>query len=123
MGGKLLLQLNQPGFILMRTSQFGMFCILLPVCVAPALVVLHIGDHRAKKMGAVSVAASSATKREELGLESSALPVRRTMYQSFRFYWTRLNAFGSLLMGFAFALLLAPITLNTTAENGYKNRT
>lgn len=44
------------------------------------------------------------------------------MWQSCRFYWTRLNAFGSLLMGFAFALLLTPITLSTTAENGYKNR-
>jgi len=98
-----------------------MFCILLPVCVAPALVVLHIGDHRAKKLGAMSLASSSATKREELGLES-APAVHRTLYQSFRFYWTRLNAFGSLLMGFAFALLLAPNTLSTTAENGYKNR-
>jgi hypothetical protein len=98
-----------------------MFCILLPICVAPALVVLHIGDHRAKKLGAISLAASSATKREELGLES-APAVRRTLYQNFRFYWTRLNAFGSLLMGLAFALLLAPNTLSTTAENGYKNR-
>lgn len=104
--------------------QYGMFCILLPVCVAPALIVLHIGDHRAKKLGAVSLASSSATRREQLG---QAAPVQheivqRTMWQSCRFYWTRLNAFGSLLMGFAFTLLLTPITLSTTAENGYKNR-
>jgi len=102
---------------------YGMFCILLPVCVAPALIVLHIGDHRAKKLGAVSLASSSATRREQLGQAAPVQheTVQRTMWQSCRFYWTRLNAFGSLLMGFAFALLLTPITLSTTAENGYKN--
>lgn len=104
--------------------QYGMFCILLPVCVAPALIVLHIGDHRARKLGAVSLASSSATRREQLGQAAPVQheTVQRTLWQSCRFYWTRLNAFGSLLMGFAFALLLTPITLSTTAENGYKNR-
>lgn len=31
--------------------QYGMFVILVPVCIAPALVVLFWGDWKAKKLG------------------------------------------------------------------------
>lgn len=97
-----------------------MFCILLPVAMAPALAVLLIGDRRAKQLGVLSLAASSRARRMQLGEETDT--VNRTKWQSFRHYWTRLNAFGLLLMGFAFALILTPITLSTTATGGYKNR-
>lgn len=30
---------------------YGMFCILVPVCIAPSLIVLFWGDRRAKKLG------------------------------------------------------------------------
>ncbi|WVQ81948.1 hypothetical protein IAT38_004075 [Cryptococcus sp. DSM 104549] len=97
---------------------YGMFAILLPVCVSPALIVLLIGDARAKKLGHVSLAASSLARRQEILGEAA---VQRTTYGKIRFYWMRLNVFGLLLMGFGFALILAPLTLNTTAKNGYKN--
>jgi MFS family permease len=30
---------------------YGMFAILVPVCIAPAVIVLFWGDYRAKKLG------------------------------------------------------------------------
>lgn len=33
---------------------YGMFAILVPVCIAPAVVVLFWGDYRAKKLGGES---------------------------------------------------------------------
>ncbi|OXG87858.1 siderophore-iron transporter Str3 [Cryptococcus neoformans Gb118] len=106
---------------------YGMFCILLPVCMSPALIVLLIGDHRAKRLGALSLAASSKARREQLALTGQHEAVKEdetagmNTWGKLRFYWTRLNVFGFLLMGFAFALLLTPMTLYTTAEGGYKN--
>lgn len=96
-----------------------MFCILLPVAMSPALVVLFIGDHRAKKMGLASSQLRSHLQPEDADYIA---PVQRTKMESIRFYWTRLNVFGLLLMGFGFALLLTPITLSTTAKGGYTNR-
>jgi hypothetical protein len=90
---------------------YGMFCIMLPVCMAPALAVLFIGDHRAKKLGMTSTLRDAAPEVET-----------RTVWETVKFYWTRLNVTGLLLMGFGFALLLTPITLSTTAKGGYKNR-
>ncbi|WVQ72881.1 hypothetical protein IAR50_002442 [Cryptococcus sp. DSM 104548] len=98
---------------------YGMFCILLPVCISPALIVLLIGDHRAKKLGTLSLAASSVAQRKFLAGQDEIK--KRSMWQNIRFYWTRLNGFGLLLMGFGFALLLTPMTLYTTAAGGYKN--
>lgn len=105
-----------------------MFCILLPVCMSPALIVLLIGDHRAKQLGALSLASSSKARREQLALTGQPEAVEEdetagmNAWGKLGFYWTRLNVFGFLLMGFAFALLLTPMTLYTTAKGGYKNR-
>ncbi|WVQ96555.1 hypothetical protein IAU59_003660 [Kwoniella sp. CBS 9459] len=97
---------------------YGMFCILLPVAMSPALAVLLIGDYRAKKLG-VSLAKKTEIRTQTL--TDSASLVEKTTWQKIRFYWTRLNAFGLLLMGFGFACLLTPMTLNTSAKGGYTN--
>jgi hypothetical protein len=112
--------------LLLRTTtlliiQYGMFCILLPLAISPALIVLLVGDRRAKRLGALSLASSSYARRQYLASQSTERE-NRTMVQSCLHYWSRLNGFGFLLMGFAFVLLLAPMTLNTTAKGGYTNR-
>ena len=94
---------------------------MLPVAISPALIVLLIGDHRAKKLGALSLASSSYARRRVLAGIAVEKP-QRTLVQSVLYYWSRLNAFGFLLMGFAFVLLLAPMTLSATAVGGYQNR-
>jgi hypothetical protein len=95
-----------------------MFAILMPVCTAPAIIVLFIGDRRARQMGVLSLASATQEQRQELAGEN---PAERTLFQSIRYYLTRFNVLGFLLMGFSFGLLLAPITLSATATGGYKN--
>ncbi|KAI5476529.1 hypothetical protein MNV49_007539 [Pseudohyphozyma bogoriensis] len=90
---------------------YGMFCIILPVAMSPALIVLFVGDYRAQKLNLASIS------RSEVDAETE----QRTTWQNVRYYWTRMNGLGLLLMGFAFAMLLTPITLSTTAKGGYKN--
>lgn len=95
-----------------------MFCILVPVCISPAIIVLFIGDYRAKKLGALSLAAPSYHRRQVLaGLE----PTRPPIHQVFLHNWSRLNGFGLLLLGFAFGLILVPFTLRYSAKGGYSN--
>ena len=103
------------------TIQYGMFVILLPLAISPALIVLLVGDRRAKRLGALSLASSSYARRQYLASQDVERE-NRTAIQSCLHYWSRLNGFGFLLMGFAFVLLLAPMTLNTTAKGGYTNR-
>ena len=98
-----------------------MFVILLPLAISPALIVLLVGDRRAKRLGALSLASSSYARRQYLASQNAERD-NRTFLQSCLHYWSRLNGFGFLLMGFAFVLLLAPMTLNTTAKGGYTNR-
>lgn len=97
---------------------YGMFIILVPVCIAPSLFVLFWGDHRAKKLGALSLASSSYTRRRILeGIDTP----RRTFLQTVVYYFNQVDGFGLLLIGFSFACLLAPGTLSTTAKGGYAN--
>jgi len=96
-----------------------MFAILMPVCTAPAIIVLFIGDRRARQMGVLSLATAIPSEREKI---AGTNPAERTLVQSVRYYFSRFNILGFLLMGFGFALLLAPITLSATATGGYKNR-
>ena len=96
-----------------------MFAILMPVCTAPAIIVLFIGDRRARQMGVLSIASATTEQRQEIAGEN---PAERTLFQSIRYYLMRFNVLGFLLMGFGFALLLAPITLSATAVGGYQNR-
>lgn len=37
------------------------------------------------------------------------------------YYWSQIDAFGLLLIGFSFVCLLSPATLSTTAKGGYTN--
>ena len=97
---------------------YGMFCILVPVCIAPALVVLFAGDIRANRLGALSLAAPSYYRKQVLaGMDPVKPPVTKMIMR----YWTRLNGFGLLLLGFAFGCILTPFTLSRSAKGGYNN--
>lgn len=98
---------------------FGMFAILIPVCITPALAVLYWGDRKAKKLGALSVAASGYVQRKHLEgklEESSPSKLQLALH-----YWRIIDGFGLLLIGTVFAMLLIPFTLSTTASKGFKN--
>lgn len=96
---------------------YGMFCILVPVCLVPILFALFWSEQKAKKKGVLSVAASSMSY--QLGLSKD---------QQVPSLWTRIrtalsviDALGLILLGFCFALLLTPSTLSSTASGGWSN--
>ncbi|KAJ7903673.1 major facilitator superfamily domain-containing protein [Mycena olivaceomarginata] len=96
---------------------YGMFVILLPITIAPALVVLFWGDKKAKKLGALSLASSSYVRRKQLAGQK----VDQSFIQLGIHYWRLIDAFGLLLLGTGFTLILLPFTLYTNADNGWKN--
>ncbi|KAL1405311.1 hypothetical protein Q8F55_008938 [Vanrija albida] len=97
---------------------YGMFCIMIPVCLMPSLFVLFWGDRRAKKLGALSLASSTHARRQ---LIEAREPVHRTLVQNIIHHLNLIDAIGLLVLGFAFACLLAPATLSTSAKGGYSN--
>ncbi|OCF59014.1 siderophore-iron transporter Str1 [Kwoniella mangroviensis CBS 10435] len=98
---------------------YGMFCIIVPVTIAPSIAVLFWGDYRAKKVGALSLASSSYARKRLL---SGTTQARKTPTQLLIHYARQMDAFDLLLLTFAFGCILSPFTLNTNAKGGYTNR-
>nr|BAK05769.1 predicted protein [Hordeum vulgare subsp. vulgare] len=97
---------------------YGMFIIIIPVIIAPALFILFWADQKAKRIGALSLASSSYARRQVLaGLQ----PERRSAVATVLHYARQIDAVGLLLLGFAFGCILSPFTLYTTAAGGYTN--
>ncbi|BEI81736.1 hypothetical protein CcaverHIS002_0208960 [Cutaneotrichosporon cavernicola] len=97
---------------------FGMFAIIVPAAVGPAIVVMFWGHHRAKKLGALSLASSSYTRRRILEGESAA-PQRTWKETAIWIFWEG-DVIGLILFAFAFGLILAPPTLEPITNGGYK---
>nr|ACV31217.1 major facilitator superfamily siderophore-iron transporter [Sporothrix schenckii] len=96
----------------------GMFAIMVPVLLMPAILTLYTIQRRGKQAGMVAMADSKdiRTGRTEASTGSIA-------------YWAHLayqglidiDIFGLFLLGFAFSLILLPITLAGDAKNGWHN--
>ncbi|WWC59437.1 uncharacterized protein I303_101993 [Kwoniella dejecticola CBS 10117] len=97
---------------------YGMFCITVPLTIAPALIVLFWGDYRAKQIGALSLASSSYARQRVIAGETQP---KKTLLQLIIKYAREMDAFGLLLLTFAFGCILSPFTLNSTAKGGYTN--
>ncbi|EJT47844.1 hypothetical protein A1Q1_03305 [Trichosporon asahii var. asahii CBS 2479] len=98
---------------------YGMFTIIIPVAIAPSILVMFWGHRRAKKLGALSLASSSYARRQ--ALEGIEPPPKKAWWRRILDLWSDLDGFGLLLFGFALALLLCPPTLTTFAKGGYAN--
>ncbi|KAL1412987.1 hypothetical protein Q8F55_000736 [Vanrija albida] len=83
---------------------YGMFCILMPVGVLPAVVLLAWAQRKSR---------GPEQGRQVLGVRNLTATLARGA--------TLADAPGLLLLGFALALLLLPPTLSTTAKGGYTN--
>ncbi|KAF7546694.1 hypothetical protein G7Z17_g8242 [Cylindrodendrum hubeiense] len=114
---------------------YGMFAIIMPVALGPAVATLISLDRKAKKHGIVNIASSNATRRaaremaEEHGEEgphgaivAAAADDSRTWTEKFKQNLEEIDAFGLLLLGFGWSLLLLPFSLKTYADNGWRNR-
>ncbi|KIY70184.1 hypothetical protein CYLTODRAFT_442186 [Cylindrobasidium torrendii FP15055 ss-10] len=96
---------------------FGMFAIMVPVCIAPVLFILFWGDRRAKKLGALSLAASGYNVRKQLRPDEEVSSKAQVWWDTLK----KIDAMGLLLIGGVFATLLIPFTLYTEADHGFKN--
>ena len=99
---------------------YGMFVILVPVCIAPALVVLFWADRKARRTGALSLASSSYARKQVLKQQGA---LQMSGWQQVVYYWHRVDVVGLVLLGFSFGLILVPVTLQASMEGGYANST
>lgn len=93
-----------------------MFCIITPVCAAPALLVLFWADAQAKKQGQLGIGASNYSVR--LHLSGDDVPLWRIVLNTLAI----IDAVGLVLLGFGFSLVLLPLTLYAGAKGGFANR-
>jgi len=87
----------------------------MPTVMAPALMVLFWADIKAKKLGVLSIAASSYDGRVKNKGE------RLTWWQLTRNWWAQIDAVGLILLGAGWALVLLPFTLYKSAKGGWGN--
>lgn len=98
----------------------GMFAIMVPVLLTPAIFTLYAMQRRGEKMGMVTMAGS---KQERTGAAADGTPQKGAVH------WTKLlyrglidiDILGLIILGVSFALLLLPLTLAEDAENGWES--
>jgi len=125
---------------------FGMYAIIMPCVMGPALIMIIWGERKARKLGYAQESQPDATARssgedmkenDETDLEGKDQPSEQALHHLTRADppsesqqpWTRkainvfheLDAFGLILLGFGWTLLLLPFSLQAGADNGYKN--
>lgn len=113
---------------------YGMFAIIMPVALGPAIAVLIWLDRKAKKHGIVNIASSNANRRDARELVEKeghgvprgaiiapAVKPSQTWMEVFKNNLEEIDAFGLVLLGFGWSLLLLPFSLKTYADGGWKN--
>ncbi|CAI4520550.1 ALI_collapsed_G0019430.mRNA.1.CDS.1 [Saccharomyces cerevisiae] len=99
---------------------YGMFAIITPVALTPAILVMSYLEHQANKTGDIPVGSDPLSKKK--------VDVTESHISGFKEYWELLkaslieiDAFGLILLGFAFSLILLPCSLYSYAEGGWNN--
>ena len=113
---------------------YGMFAIIMPAALLPAIITLVVLDRRARQEGLVNMASGNAARRaareqaEREGIEAPrgviAVPAadkasswKESLIQGFH----EIDAVGLVLLGFGWSLLLLPFSLSTYADGGWNN--
>ncbi|XWW96834.1 hypothetical protein V2A60_004814 [Cordyceps javanica] len=115
---------------------YGMFAIIMPVALGPAIAVLIYLDRKAKKHGLVNMASSNAARRAAadalaekqdrssprgLVVAAAATGPQEPWARALLRNWHEIDAFGLIILGFGWSLLLLPFSLKTYAEHGWRN--
>ncbi|KFG87980.1 putative siderophore iron transporter [Metarhizium anisopliae] len=112
---------------------YGMFAIIMPVAVGPAIATLIYLDRKAKKTGEVNLASSGEAHRVEKEAADQAARGETVVdtvtmakpegswLQKLRRGLIEIDAFGLLLLGLGWALLLLPFSLKTYARKSWAN--
>ncbi|OQD90481.1 hypothetical protein PENANT_c001G08146 [Penicillium antarcticum] len=114
---------------------YGMFAIIMPVALGPAVAILIWLDRKAKQAGIVNIASSNAARRaardlvEKEGIEephgavvAPAAEVSASWFDTLKHNLEEIDAFGLVLLGFGWSLLLLPFSLKTYADGGWRNQ-
>jgi len=110
-----------------------MWAIIMPASLAPAIAMLFYLERKAQKFGIVNIASSKQDRRNatvlarekgeifEGGRGVAQAAPRQPWLAQVKRGLVEIDAFGLLLMGFGWCLLLLPFALKSGAENGWKN--
>lgn len=96
----------------------GMFAVMMPVLMIPAIWTLYGMQNKAKKFGMVSMADSGRARQHGLELQVRGYKHWLTLA------WQAvidLDLFGIILLGFAWSLILLPLSLAEDASGGWTN--
>ncbi|CAE7200818.1 unnamed protein product [Rhizoctonia solani] len=99
---------------------YGMFAIIVPAIMAPAIVTLFAADRRAKKHGELAFGASLSERRRIEKADEEVAP-RQPLWVQFKDVAIKMDLFGLVLIGFIFGLILFPISLAKTVRGGWSN--
>ncbi|EPX71648.1 siderophore-iron transporter Str3 [Schizosaccharomyces octosporus yFS286] len=91
---------------------YGMFAIIMPVVLVPAILILVYLESSAKK----SFKRSSKKKVQTLKVSTKSTKIKN-IYQAI----LEVDAFGLILLGFGWSLLLLPFSLVNYAKDGWRN--
>ncbi|CAG9955496.1 unnamed protein product [Clonostachys rosea f. rosea IK726] len=97
----------------------GMFAIIVPVLLLPAIFTLYSMQRRGEKMGMVTMAAS---KRVRAGVTEDPQESKRGFMFWMKLFYEGLidiDIGGLIILGFAFSLILLPFTLAKSAKGGW----
>ncbi|CAE6524685.1 unnamed protein product [Rhizoctonia solani] len=98
---------------------YGMFAIIVPAVMTPAIITLFAADRRAKKNGELAFGAS-LSERRRVKADGSIAP-RQPLWLQFKDVAIKMDLFGLVLIGFIFGLILFPISLAKTVRGGWSN--
>ncbi|KAK8440670.1 hypothetical protein ACI3LY_001051 [Candidozyma auris] len=90
---------------------YGMFCIIMPVVLSPATIIMFVYERKAHKQ----------LQNQELIDYNENLGFKKNWKKLIWRLMVEVDALGLLLLGFAFALLLLPFSLYKNADNQWKN--
>lgn len=101
----------------------GMFAILIPVLLTPAIVTLYVMQRRGEKVGMVTMAAS---RRVRTGAAGEAELYGTSGRLSHWFHLLRgglidIDIIGLIILGVAFSLILLPFSFATSYAQGWSN--
>ncbi|KAL0569960.1 hypothetical protein V5O48_012001 [Marasmius crinis-equi] len=118
---------------------YGMFAIIMPAVLGPAIITLIYLDRKARKLGIVNMASSNAARRDARTLAAEkrekgedvedphglvvaeAATTNLTWGQRMKNNLIEIDGFGLILLGFGWSLLLLPFSLKTYAKGGWHN--
>ncbi|KAJ8117418.1 hypothetical protein OPT61_g1372 [Boeremia exigua] len=94
----------------------GMFAIMMPVLLIPAIWTLYGVQRRADKLGTISFGEAGMTRREGVKVHTGRDYVNLAMRGA-----VDIDLVGLILLGFGFALVLLSFNLAKKAEGGWNN--